>query len=586
LFRFDYSTAAGHKKMPSAYQPDNPLIVQGDHTVLVEVDSPHYVAARDALARFAELVKSPEHIHTYRVTPLSIWNACAAGVTPDEIDETLHRFSKYDVPQHVSVEIRDYASRYGRLKLVRDDESLRLDANDAPLAEEISRNKHVAPLLTERLSTTTFRVAPATRGKLKQALVRIGFPAEDLAGYREGEALPISLRERALTGASFGLRDYQREAADIFHAAGSARGGSGVIVLPCGAGKTIVGMACMARLQESTLILTTNVTATRQWIGELLDKTTLQKDQIGEYNGSHKDVLPVTVATYNIMTWRKSKDAEFVHLNLFDERNWGLIVYDEVHLLPAPVFQVTAGLQARRRLGLTATLVREDGREDDVFALIGPKKVDVPWKVLEHQGWIATARCTEVRLPLPEDLRMPYAVADARQKFRMASENPDKFEVARRILKRHPGEPTLIIGMYVDQIKQIAHELGVPVITGTTAQMKRDRLFEEFKTGQISVLAVSKVANFAVDLPDASVAIQISGTLGSRQEEAQRLGRILRPKAEENQAHFYSLVSRDTVEQDFALKRQLFLCEQGYAYEIRDADEDELSSDTVESQAE
>lgn len=565
--------------MPAAYEPDNPLIVQGDHTVLVEVDSPRYVEARDALARFAELVKSPEHIHTYRITPLSIWNACAAGVTPDEIADTLRRFSKYEVPQHVAVEIRDYASRYGRLRLVRDDEFLRLDANDPPLAEEISRNKHVAPLLTERLSTTAFRVAPAARGKLKQALVRIGFPAEDLAGYREGDPLPIALREQAMSGADFALRAYQREAADIFHAAGSVRGGSGVIVLPCGAGKTIVGMACMARLQASTLILTTNVTATRQWIAELSDKTNLHEDQIGEYNGSRKDVLPVTVATYNIMTWRESKDAEFVHLELFDQRNWGLIIYDEVHLLPAPVFQVTAGLQARRRLGLTATLVREDGREDDVFALIGPKKVDVPWKVLEHQGWIATARCTEVRLPLPEALRMPYAVADARQKFRMASENPDKFGIARRIIERHAGEPTLIIGMYVDQVKQIAGELQVPVITGSTSQLKRDRLFEDFKTGKMNVLAVSKVANFAVDLPDASVAIQVSGTFGSRQEEAQRLGRILRPKANENQAHFYTLVSRDTVEQDFALKRQLFLCEQGYAYEIRDADEEIFAVD-------
>jgi DNA excision repair protein ERCC-3 len=557
----------------TVYRPDNPLIVQGDHTVLMEVDSPHYLAARDSLARFAELIKSPEHIHTYRVTPLSIWNACAAGLTPAEIVETLHRFSKYDVPQHVAVEIRDYASRYGRLRLVRDEEGLRLEAEDAPLAEEISRNRHVVPLLADRLSTRAFRVVPAWRGKLKQALVKIGFPAEDLAGYREGEPLPISLREIALSGEPFGLRAYQREAAEVFHAGGSTRGGSGVIVLPCGAGKTIVGLACMAQLQSSTLILTTSVTATRQWIGEILDKTSLHEDQVGQYDGSRKDVAQVTVATYNIMTWRARKDAEFVHLNLFDQRNWGLIVYDEVHLLPAPVFQVTAGLQARRRLGLTATLVREDGREDDVFALIGPKKVDVPWKVLEHQGWIATAQCTEIRMPLPEELRMPYAVADARQKFRVASENPHKLEVARQILRRHASEPTLIIAMYVDQIRALARALDVPVITGSTSQKKRDQLFDDFKSGRVRVLAVSKVANFAVDLPDASVAIQISGTFGSRQEEAQRLGRILRPKPGQNQAHFYTLVSRDTVEQDFALKRQLFLCEQGYAYEIRDADE-------------
>ena len=557
----------------STYRPDNPMIVQGDHTVLVEVDSPRYLPARDALARFAELIKSPEHIHTYRITPLSIWNACAAGVTPDEIVTSLHEYSKYEVPQHVAVEIRDYASRYGRLRLVRDDQQLRLEANDLPLAEEISRNKHVAPLLTDRVSPVAFHVSPLDRGRLKQALVRIGFPAEDLAGYREGDQLEISLRAETLDGLPFALREYQQSAAEIFYAGGTARGGSGVIVLPCGAGKTIVGLACMAQLQSSTLILTTNITATRQWIDEILDKTNLPADQVGEYNGTSKDVLPITVATYNIMTWRKSREADFIHLGLFDRQNWGLIIYDEVHLLPAPVFQVTAGLQARRRLGLTATLVREDGREDDVFALIGPKKVDVPWKVLEHQGWIAAASCTEIRLPLPEELRMPYAVADARKKFRVASENPSKLGAARQILQKHADEPTLIIGMYVDQIKDLARELGIPVITGSTAQKKRDQLFEDFKTGRIRTLAVSKVANFAVDLPDASVAVQISGTFGSRQEEAQRLGRILRPKAGRNQAHFYTLVSRDTVEQDFALKRQLFLCEQGYTYEILDADE-------------
>ena len=556
-----------------AFKPENPLIVQGDHTVLLEVDSPRYLFARDALARFAELIKSPEHIHTYRITPLSIWNACAAGVETAEIVDTLHEFSKYDVPQHVAVEIRDYASRFGRLRLSRDSRGLVLAASDRPLAEEIGHSKHVAPLLGKRLSPLEFYVAPLARGRLKQALVKIGFPVEDLAGYREGETLPISLRVTTGRGESFQLRRYQDEAARVFHANGTARGGSGVIVLPCGAGKTVVGMACMAQVQSSTLVLTTGVTASRQWIAELLDKTSLQADQIGEYNGSTKNVKPVTVATYNIMTYRPRKDAEFVHLELFDQRNWGLIIYDEVHLLPAPVFQVTAGLQAMRRLGLTATLVREDGREDDVFALIGPKKVDVPWKVLESQGWIASARCTEIRLALPEEIKMPYAVADARQKFRIASENPLKTDVVRSLLAKHRNQPTLIIGMYVDQIRKVAKELGVPVLTGSTSQRKRDALFEDFKIGRIDVLAVSKVANFAVDLPDASVAVQISGTFGSRQEEAQRLGRILRPKPGENQAHFYTVVSRDTVEQDFALKRQLFLCEQGYAYEIQDVEE-------------
>ena len=557
----------------TTYRPENPLIVQGDHTVLVEVDSPRYLAARDALARFAELIKSPEHIHTYRISPLSIWNACAAGIGTGEITRTLEEFSKYEVPPHVAVEIREYASRYGRLRLEREEGGLVLWAADPPLAEEIHRNKQVAPLLAERLSPVSFRVAPAARGRIKQALVKIGFPAEDLAGYREGEPLPIALRNAALSGRPFALRRYQEDAARIFHAEGSKRGGSGVIVLPCGAGKTIVGMACMAAVQASTLVLTTSVTASRQWIAEILDKTTLSADQVGEYNGSSKEVRPVTVATYNIMTWRPRGDAEFAHLKLFDQRNWGLIIYDEVHLLPAPVFQVTAGLQARRRLGLTATLVREDGREEDVFALIGPKKVDVPWKVLEGEGWIATAACTEIRLTLPAELRMPYAVAEARQKFRLAAENPRKLEAVRAILARHAGEPTLIIGMYLEQIKQIAAELGVPVLTGSTAQRKRDAIYDDFKAGRLGVLAVSKIANFAVDLPDAAVAIQISGTFGSRQEEAQRLGRILRPKPGANQAHFYTIVSRDTVEQDFALKRQLFLCEQGYSYDIQDGEE-------------
>ena len=555
-----------------AGRSDNPLIAQGDHTLLVEVDSPRYAEVRDRLVGFAELVKSPEHIHTYRITPLSIWNACAAGVQAESIVGTLHEFAKYPVPEHVAVQIRDYASRYGRLRIARDADGLLLRAGDQALAEEISRHRHVAPFLVARESALVFRVCPTDRGRLKQALVKIGFPAEDVAGYAEGEALPIALRERTRQGNAFALRHYQEQAARAFYADGSDRGGSGVIVLPCGAGKTIVGLGCMSAVQASTLVLTTGATASRQWREELLDKTTLQEDQIGEYSGARKDIRPVTLATYNILTWRPAKDAEFAHLGLFDQRKWGLIIYDEVHLLPAPVFQVTATLQARRRLGLTATLVREDGREDDVFALIGPKKADVPWKVLEAQGWIAKAACMEVRVPLPGPLRMPYAVSDARRKFRFACENPAKTALVERILALHPTEPTLIIGMYVDQVKDIAARLNVPSLTGTTAQRQRDRLFDGFRTGRIPVLAVSKVANFAVDLPDAAVAIQISGTFGSRQEEAQRLGRILRPKPGRNQAHFYTLVSRDTVEQEFALRRQLFLCEQGYAYEIRDSE--------------
>jgi DNA excision repair protein ERCC-3 len=551
------------------HHPENPLIVQGDHTILVEVDSPRYMEVRDRLARFAELVKSPEHVHTYRVTPLSVWNACAAGVPLIEIIETLSQFSKYPVPEHVLTGIRDFASRYGRLRLSRDSQGLILSASDEPLAEEISRNKHIAPFLAGRLSTLDFQVDPLLRGRIKQALIKIGFPAEDVAGYTPGEPLSFALRAMVRSGIPFALRPYQLESVAAFHVGGSERGGSGVIVLPCGAGKTIVGMACMEKVQSSALILTTSVTAVRQWIAELLDKTTLQKDQIGEYSGSLKDVRPVTVSTYQIMTYRKKADAEFLHLPLFDQRNWGLIIYDEVHLLPAPVFQVTAGLQARRRLGLTATLVREDGREDDVFALIGAKKVDVPWKEMEDQGWIATAVCTEIRLPMPEQLRMPYALADARTKFRIASENPLKERVVRHLLNQHSDEPCLIIAMYVEQIKRLAESLNIPLLTGTTPQRKRDQFYEDFRAGRIRILAVSKIANFAVDLPDASVAIQISGTFGSRQEEAQRLGRILRPKQGQNQAHFYTLVSQDTVEQDFALKRQLFLCEQGYTYSIR-----------------
>jgi len=555
--------------MPTA-RYENPLIVQSDHTVLVEVDSPCYVEARDALARFAELVKSPEHVHTYRITPLSIWNARAAGVTVEWIRERLRELSKYDVPRHVEFEIAEFAARFGKLKLTRDHRGLVLSISDAALAEELLRHQTVTSLVAERIGSREFLVEPAERGRLKQSLIKVGYPVEDLAGYREGEQLELILRKETRGGLSFHLRDYQREAAETFYAAGTARGGSGVIVLPCGAGKTVVGLACMARLQTSTLVLTTSVTATRQWIAELIDKTTLAGEAIGEYSGHTKDIRPVTIATYNILTWRADKTGRFAHLELFDQRDWGLIIYDEVHLLPAPVFQVTAGLQARRRLGLTATLVREDGREDDVFALIGPKKVDLPWKELERQGWIASARCHEVRVAMPEPLRMDYAVALPRDRFRIAAENPLKKEMVRQILAYHPHAQTLIIGMYVEQLRELAEELEVPLLTGSTRQSRRDEFFTQFKSGAIRLLAVSKVANFAVDLPDASVAIQVSGTFGSRQEEAQRLGRILRPKPGENQAHFYTLVSQDTVEQDFALKRQLFLCEQGYEYEIHD----------------
>lgn len=556
----------------SSPHADNPCIVQSDYTILVEVDSPRYVEARDALARFAELVKSPEHVHTYRVTPLSIWNACASGMAADQIVDTLHAFAKYEVPQLIQTAITTIAARYGKLQLTRDPCGLVLTVDSKPLAEELVRQREVAPFLAERVSSCAFVIDGAQRGRLKQMLIKVGYPIEDLAGYREGERLEIGLRHTTRDDLAFRLRDYQQEAADIFYASGTARGGSGVVVLPCGAGKTIVGLACMAQVQASTLVLTTNVTATRQWIAELLDKTTLTEDLIGEYSSYAKDIRPVTLATYNILTWRAGRDQPFEHLELFDQRDWGLIIYDEVHLLPAPVFQVTAGLQARRRLGLTATLVREDGREDDVFALIGPKKVDVPWKVLEHQGWIAKAQCHELRVPMSDVLRMDYAVTPKRQKFRVASENPSKTDVVRDLLAQHAEDQILIIGMYVEQLQDLATELDIPLLSGSTRQKRRDEVFEQFKAGDLRLLAVSKVANFAVDLPDAAVAIQISGTFGSRQEEAQRPGRILRPKPGTNQAYFYTLVSRDTVEQDFALKRQLFLCEQGYQYAIHDVE--------------
>ena len=560
---------------PSAHvhvRPENPLIVQSDHTILVEVASPRYAEARDALLAFAELVKSPEHVHTYRITPLSIWNARSAGRDGDQIVDALEVFSRFPVPDNVRRSVVDLASRYGRVRLVRSGDALLLETDDPALAEELGRHRALRELLQTRIGSTDFRVDPGARGRVKQALVQAGFPAEDLAGYTPGEPLDVALRTQTGSGDPFALRDYQEEAVDAFHAAGSDRGGSGIVVLPCGAGKTVVGLGAMARVRASTLVITTSITAARQWMDELADKTDLQPEMIGEYTGHSKDIRPVTVATYNILTHRRSKDGGFTHLKLFDERDWGLIIYDEVHLLPAPVFQVTAGLQARRRLGLTATLVREDGREDDVFALIGPRRAEVPWKALEREGWIAQACCTEVRLPMPDSYRMRYATADPRARFRVAAENPSKPEVVERILTEHVGEPVLVIGTYVDQVRTLAKTLGAPVLTGSTGQKRRETLLADFRAGRIPVLVVSKVANFAIDLPDASVAIQVSGTFGSRQEEAQRLGRILRPKSGRNQAHFYTLVSSDTVEQEFSLHRQLFLCEQGYEYRIRDAE--------------
>jgi DNA excision repair protein ERCC-3 len=558
-----------------SYNPANPLIVQGDRTILLEVDNPLYSEARDALAPFAELEKSPEHIHTYRLTPLSLWNAAAAGMTAEEMVESLSAYSKFPLPVNVPVDLRELVSRYGRVRLRRVDGTLRLEVSDPALLEELARQKGVRDYLGARVDERTFAVDDGHRGVLKQGLIAVGYPAEDLAGYTDGAALAVELREVTRAGRPFGVRDYQRLAVEAFHAGGDVRGGSGVVVLPCGAGKTIVGIAAMAKLGRHTLILTTSTTAVEQWRREVLDKTDLPDELVATYTGESKSIAPVTLATYQIVTYRAKKDGDFPHFKLFNERDWGLIVYDEVHLLPAPVFRVTADIQARRRLGLTATLVREDAREQDVFSLIGPKKYDVPWRVLEQKGWIAEALCHEVRLALPGGERMEYAVAEWRDKFRLASENPAKDLLVGRLLTRHdgPDDRVLIIGQYLKQLRGIAERYGLPLITGQTSNPEREDLYGRFRRGEIRKLVLSKVGNFAIDLPDANVMIQVSGTFGSRQEEAQRLGRILRPKGGEEPAHFYTLVTRDTRELDFAHHRQLFLTEQGYSYEILDENE-------------
>jgi DNA excision repair protein ERCC-3 len=552
------------------YDPTNPFIVQSDRSVLVEVDNPKYAEARDALAPFAELEKSPEHIHTYRVTPLSLWNAAAAGVTADEMLAVLAKYSKFPIPANLSVDLAELAGRYGRVRLERDGERLRLVCPDAPLLEELSRQPKVRQYLGEKLDESSYAVEPSFRGVLKQALITIGYPAEDLAGYTEGAELPIRLRTVAVSGLPFTVRDYQRESADVFYAGGGVRGGSGVVVLPCGAGKTIVGIAAMALCNRNTLVLTTSITAVKQWRREILDKTDLTPEQVSEYTGESKEIAPVTLATYQILTYRPDKSEEFPHFKLFDERDWGLIIYDEVHLLPAPVFRVTAQIQARRRLGLTATLIREDGHEGDVFSLIGPKKYDVPWRELETSGWIAEAACTEVRVALPPPERMEYAVAEWRNKYRIASENPAKEEVVGQLLDHYADARVLVIGQYLTQLRNLAKRFGLPLITGATPTSEREDLYNRFRSGEVRHLILSKVGNFAIDLPDANVLIQVSGTFGSRQEEAQRLGRILRPKSSGEVAHFYTLVSRDTRELDFAHHRQMFLTEQGYGYLIRD----------------
>jgi DNA excision repair protein ERCC-3 len=550
-------------------------------TILLEVAHPMHDEARDAVAPFTELVKSPEHVHTYAISHLSLWNAASAGHDSDEVLGTLRKYSRYALPANVVFEIETFMDRYGQVRLRREPAGLVLEADDPAVLEEICRHREVAAYVEEPPHNGRALLKPHARGAVKVALTQIGFPAEDLAGYAEGKHLEVSLRDTTLEGKPMQLRDYQTSAARVFHSGGSEKGGSGVIVLPCGAGKTVVGMATMARCKCHTLVLTTNVTAARQWIREILDKTSLTPDQVSEYTGDNKSISPVTVATYQILTYRKRNTDEYPHFGLFSENPWGLIIYDEVHLLPAPVFRISADMQATRRLGLTATLVREDGKQKEVFSLIGPKRYEVPWKQLEAQGWIATAVCTEIRVPLRQSERLTYALADLREKTLLASTNPEKIPVVKELLSRHKDDRVLIIGQYLNQLDTFKDLLGLPLITGATPNSERERLFHDFRTGAISTLIVSKVGNFAVDIPDANVLIQISGTFGSRQEEAQRLGRVLRPKVNGSLAHFYTLITRDTKEQEFGMNRQLFLIEQGYSYDVREWKEFLLSGDAA-----
>ncbi len=569
--------------------PNGAIIVQSNLEIMVEVDNPNYSTARDAIAPFTELVKSPEHLHTYKISHLSLWNAAATGLRAPEVLERLDSQSRYPVPPTVVTEIEDYMARYGLLRLKKEDGRLMMESDDKIMFLEICKLKDVEPFIVEYIDDTHVVVDPERRGHLKMVLTNAGFPVEDLAGYTVGDPLPIKLRETTVSGKPFNLRDYQKDAAQVFYASGSEKGGSGVIVLPCGSGKTVIGLATMALIQTKTLILTPNISSSRQWIREICDKTNLTLDQVKEYSGEVKEIGPVTVATYQILTQRKrakkgdeNKEGkepemteeevkkELANFPLFSQEKWGLMIYDEVHLLPAPVFRLSTEMQATRRLGLTATLVREDHKETEVFSLIGPKKFDIPWRILEAQGWIATADCNEIRIPMDPELKMKYALAPVRDKITLASTNPEKTDIVERLLKyfSKPDDRVLIIGQYIDQLEALSEDLQIPLITGKTPNKEREKLYGAFRSGAQKNLMVSKVGNFAIDLPDANVLIQISGTFGSRQEEAQRLGRVLRPKSDGGAAHFYSIVTQDSKEQEFAMNRQLFLTEQGYAYKI------------------
>jgi len=549
----------------SAPRPENPLVIQGDGTVLLDLHSPRADEARERLAAFAELVRGPEHVHTYRIDALSVWNARAAGLAAADMLGILDAYAKYPVPEGYRALLGELAGRYGRVVLSREGDLFVLRADTEALAEQLLRDPAVGPLLGPRLRGPAFRFAPRDRGWLKQALTAAGFPAEDRCGYEDGERLALALREGA---GGFALRPYQRDAVAAFLGDRPGSGGSGVVVLPCGAGKTVVGLAAMAALSQHTLVLCTSNTAVRQWRREILDKTTARPEDVATYGADGKRVGPITLATYQMVTWRGPGDADHPHLELFDARRFGLIVYDEVHVVPAPVFRATARLQARRRLGLTATLVREDGREADVFSLIGPKRFDIPWRAVEQQGFVARAVCTEVRVGLSPEREHAYARASPRGRFRVAAENERKKPLVRDLLGRHPGSRTLVIGEYLAQLEDLACFLGAPLVTGRTPEAERQRLFDAFRRGEVGVLVLSRVGNYALDLPNADLLIQVSGTYGSRQEEAQRLGRILRPKPDGRVAHFYTLVSRHTREEDFALHRQRFLTEQGYTYRL------------------
>ncbi len=549
--------------------PQNPLIVQSNSTILLEVNNPLFADARNAISLFAHLDKSPEYIHTYSITPLSLWNAASLGLTPMSVVENLSRYSKYPLPQNVIDDVNELMGRFGKITIESGPSGLVLHSDDSTLLHHLILHPKIRNLIGQSVDKTNVSVPAEYRGLIKQSLISIGFPAHDKAGYVDGDPYPIALRSPTRAGSAFSIREYQKFAAENFIGRPDAPGGSGVVVLPCGAGKTIVGIYAMSLLQRRTLILVTNVTAAHQWRREILDKTEISDDAIGEYSGEVKEIKPITLATYQILTYRKKKTDPFIHYEIFNKENWGLIIYDEVHLLPAPVFKFTAELQARRRLGLTATLIREDGHEQDVFTLIGPKKFDVPWKDLERQGWIATARCVEIRVDLPQSEKLRYLSLSPKMQIRLAYENPYKLNVVKELIEKHKNDQVLIIGQYLTQLEMFSSECNAPIITGATNNKRRDELYNSFRNGDIKLLILSKVGNFAIDLPDANVAIQISGSYGSRQEEAQRLGRILRPKKSNDQAIFYSIVTRESKELDFAMKRQLFLTEQGYSYDIR-----------------